>query len=49
MISVLSPTPALDISYLLDEVVVGGIHRPREIEPLAAAQAQHLARRRHAR
>jgi fructose-1-phosphate kinase PfkB-like protein len=44
MISVLSPSPALDISYLLDEVVVGGIHRPREVLRLGGGKGLNLAR-----
>lgn len=44
MITVLSPSPALDVTYLLDEVVAGGIHRPREVLRLAGGKGMNLAR-----
>jgi fructose-1-phosphate kinase PfkB-like protein len=44
MITVLSPSPALDVTYLLDEIVVGGIHRPRRVLRQAGGKGLNLAR-----
>lgn len=44
MITVLSPSPALDVTYLLDEVVAGGIHRPREVLRQPGGKGVNLAR-----
>lgn len=44
MIVVLSPSPALDVSYLLDGVAAGAIHRPREVLRLPGGKGLNLAR-----
>lgn len=46
MITVLSPSPALDVTYLLDEpgVVPGRIHRPLRVLRLAGGKGLNLAR-----
>lgn len=44
MITVLSPSPALDITYVVDEVVEGGIHRPSRVIRLPGGKGLNLAR-----
>lgn len=44
MIVVLSPSPALDVSYLLESVTAGAIHRPREVLRLPGGKGLNLAR-----
>lgn len=44
MITVLSPSPALDVSYLVGEVAAGRIHRPREVLRRAGGKGLNLAR-----
>lgn len=43
-ITVLSPSPALDVTYLLDELAIGGIHRPRSAMRLAGGKGMNVAR-----
>ena len=44
MIVVLSPSPALDVSYLVGAVEPGAIHRPRGVLRLAGGKGLNLAR-----
>ncbi|CAN5534600.1 1-phosphofructokinase family hexose kinase [soil metagenome] len=44
MTVVLSPSPALDVSYLLERVETGEIHRPREVLRLPGGKGLNLAR-----
>lgn len=44
MITVLSPSPALDVTYLVDGLGAGGIHRPRAVLRLAGGKGLNLAR-----
>lgn len=44
MITVLSPSPALDVTYLLHAVVAGEIHRPREVVRQPGGKGLNLAR-----
>lgn len=44
MITVLSPSPALDITYFVDEVRPGEIHRPRDVLRLPGGKGLNLAR-----
>jgi fructose-1-phosphate kinase PfkB-like protein len=44
VITVLSPSPALDVTYLLDRVEPGAIHRPREVLRLPGGKGLNLAR-----
>ncbi|WBU36750.1 1-phosphofructokinase family hexose kinase [Homoserinibacter sp. YIM 151385] len=44
MIAVLLPSPALDVTYLLDAVEEGSIHRPREVLRLPGGKGLNLAR-----
>jgi 1-phosphofructokinase family hexose kinase len=43
-ITVLSPSPALDVTYLLEEVVVGGIHRPAGALRMPGGKGVNIAR-----
>jgi 1-phosphofructokinase family hexose kinase len=44
VITVLSPSPALDVSYLVDRLEAQTIHRPREVLRLAGGKGLNLAR-----
>ncbi|MFT4210700.1 MAG: PfkB family carbohydrate kinase [Microbacterium sp.] len=44
MITVLVPSPALDVTYLVDELRPGAIHRPFEVVRLAGGKGFNLAR-----
>jgi fructose-1-phosphate kinase PfkB-like protein len=44
VITVLSPSPALDVTYLIDRLEQGGIHRPRAVLRLAGGKGLNLAR-----
>lgn len=44
MITVLSPSPALDVSYLVESVQAGTIHRPRAVFRQAGGKGLNLAR-----
>ncbi|MEO8094249.1 MAG: PfkB family carbohydrate kinase [Pseudolysinimonas sp.] len=44
MIAVLSPSPALDVTYLVGSLVAGEIHRPREVLRLPGGKGLNLAR-----
>jgi fructose-1-phosphate kinase PfkB-like protein len=44
VITVLSPSPALDVSYLVDALVPGGIHRPRAVLRQAGGKGLNIAR-----
>lgn len=44
MITVLCPSPALDVSYLVDSVDTGAIHRPRAVLRQAGGKGLNLAR-----
>ena len=44
MITCLGLSPALDVTYLLDRVEIGAIHRPREVIRLAGGKAFNVAR-----
>jgi fructose-1-phosphate kinase PfkB-like protein len=44
VITVLSPSPALDVTYLVDGLEPGGIHRPRAVLRLAGGKGLNLAR-----
>jgi len=44
MITVLLPSPSLDVTYLVDRVTVGAIHRPREVLRLPGGKGLNLAR-----
>ena len=47
MITVLLPSPALDVTYLVDRVEVGAIHRPREVLRAPGGKGLNLARAAH--
>lgn len=44
MITILLPSPSLDVTYLVDHVAVGAIHRPREVLRLPGGKGLNLAR-----
>jgi 1-phosphofructokinase/tagatose 6-phosphate kinase len=44
VITVLSPSPALDVSYLIERVDAGAIHRPRAVLRQAGGKGLNLAR-----
>lgn len=44
MITVVCPSPSLDVTYFVDELTPGAIHRPRQVLKLAGGKGLNLAR-----